>query len=483
MTTSKVTPTGHGAGHSVLVVDDDPRIVELLQIALGAHGYRVHTAANGDDALKLAYQEQPDLVLLDVKLPRKSGYDVCQAIRKEPELAHLPVIMISALSDTEARLQGLERGADDYLAKPFSPKELIAKTRRAIERAERYKTLERRARELTGELDRARDELRRSHQERRREQRVREATQQLTQQLSRLSRGEEVNSSFLFALMTHLGAQVAVLLEPKEQEGGRLASTLSRGLEADLESGLRFDAEGELARILLALSRPVRREELERFPEVREEMAACYPAGIAVLVPVVSRGQLVALALLGDKSEPSPYAALDIEMAGSLAQSAGLALEQGHLVRRAHRTYERALALFLTTLGERHPEASVIADAMQRVTESLAREIGFPEDSARRLGLEAAAVVFQQETGERWEGVTGITPLTESGLESEVAHVARDFVELMPRLEVGAGPRQVVAHLRGDRQVLQALEDLLHRGELALSDLASGEVDRRSPAA
>lgn len=470
MTTTEVTPQGHGTGHSILVVDDDPRIVELLHIALGAHGYQVLTAANGEDALQIAFQEQPDLVLLDVKLPRKSGYEVCQAMRREPDLAHVPIIMISALADTEARLQGLQRGADDYLAKPFSPKELIAKTRRAIERAERYKAAEQRTREMGGELERAREELRRAQHDRRREQKVRDATQQLGQQLSRLTRSEEVSANFLFSLMTHLGTQVAALLEPDE-DSGRLVPSLTRGLERPQEIGLGVAPDGELARILVALARPMRREELERFPEVRGEIATLYPAGIAMLVPVAAQGRLVALALLGDRAEITPYATMEFELAGSLAQSAGSALEQGFLVRRAQRAYGNALTLYLGAASERHPRAALVAAALRRVVEGLAREIGFPEDGTRRLALEAAAVVFQQESGERWEGISGITPLTESGLESEVAQVARDYLDLAQNLEIGLGPRQVVAQLRGDRQVLQALEDLLVRGELLPSDL------------
>src|SRR5438874_2110923 len=100
-----------GSGYTVLVVDDDPRVVELLQIALGAHGFRVLAASNGDDALKSAAEEAPDLVILDVRLPRRSGLDVCECLRRDPETAHLPVIMVSALAETDARLAGLARGA------------------------------------------------------------------------------------------------------------------------------------------------------------------------------------------------------------------------------------------------------------------------------------------------------------------------------------------------------------------------------------
>ena len=123
------------------------------------------------------------------------------------------------------------------------------------------------------------------------------------------------------------------------------------------------------------------------------------------------------------------------------------------------------------------------ADAVQAVTEALAREIGFSASSSRRLGLENAALTMQEVTGERWEGVSGITPITESGLEGEVAAVARDFVELAPRVEVGLGPRQVVAHLRGDRQVLQGLEDMLTRGDLVPSDLTVRRQETEEPAA
>src|SRR5262245_7520090 len=210
--TSLARPTG--TGYTVLVVDDDPRIVELLRIALGAHGCRVVAASNGEEAMKQAFDEQPDIVILDVRLPRRSGYEVCEQIRREPELSHVPVIMVSALTETEARLQGLSRGADDYLPKPFSPKELIAKVRRHLVRAEEVKTLSRRARELAGELERARDEARRAQDELKRERSVQEANDRLSQDLSRLDRPQEVASSLLFSLMTQLGVEAAAVLLP-----------------------------------------------------------------------------------------------------------------------------------------------------------------------------------------------------------------------------------------------------------------------------
>ncbi|MCA9727016.1 MAG: response regulator, partial [Candidatus Eisenbacteria bacterium] len=110
---------------TLLVVDDDVRVVELLQITLGGRGYDVQTAYDGETALKLLKAQTPDLVVLDVRLPKKGGLDVLQALRKDATLADVPVILISANAATEARLQGLRLGADDYVTKPFSPRALI----------------------------------------------------------------------------------------------------------------------------------------------------------------------------------------------------------------------------------------------------------------------------------------------------------------------------------------------------------------------
>ena len=119
----------------VLIADDDARVVELLTIALTSHHLRVITAVDGDEAIRRALAERPDLVLLEVRLPRKSGLEVCDYLRHDPEDPQVPVVLMSTSTDTESRLEGLARGADDFLEKPFSPKELVARVKRLIPRA------------------------------------------------------------------------------------------------------------------------------------------------------------------------------------------------------------------------------------------------------------------------------------------------------------------------------------------------------------
>ncbi len=115
----------------ILVVDDEPRIAEIARDYLERAGFRVTTAANGVDALSVAQSRRPDLVVLDLGLPHMDGLDVTRALRKR---SSVPIIMLTARVDEKDKLAGLELGADDYVTKPFSPKELVARVRAVFRR-------------------------------------------------------------------------------------------------------------------------------------------------------------------------------------------------------------------------------------------------------------------------------------------------------------------------------------------------------------
>src|SRR5687767_7830252 len=104
--------------HKILVVDDVPKNAKLLADILTVKGYDLSTAASGPEALKRIAEDRPDLVLLDVMMPGMSGYEVCQAIRADPDTRMLPVVLVTALDPSE-RISGLEAGADDFLTKPI----------------------------------------------------------------------------------------------------------------------------------------------------------------------------------------------------------------------------------------------------------------------------------------------------------------------------------------------------------------------------
>jgi len=117
----------------ILVVDDEPRYLRLLQINLQTEGYEIITATNGEDALELISMQSPDLVLLDIMMPKLDGITTCERIR---QFSNIPIIMLTAKGEEHDRVQGLDIGADDYIVKPFSAIELLARVKAVLRRAQ-----------------------------------------------------------------------------------------------------------------------------------------------------------------------------------------------------------------------------------------------------------------------------------------------------------------------------------------------------------
>jgi DNA-binding response OmpR family regulator len=120
----------------ILVVDDEQDIVELVAFNLRAEGFEVFSAASGPEALNRARAILPDLIVLDLMLPDLDGVAVCEILHRLPSTAPIPVIMLTAWSSELARIIGLETGAEDYLTKPFSPRELVSRIRNALQAVE-----------------------------------------------------------------------------------------------------------------------------------------------------------------------------------------------------------------------------------------------------------------------------------------------------------------------------------------------------------
>ena len=116
----------------ILIADDEPHIVTALEFLLRASGYEVEVARNGDEALALVRSARPQLVLLDVMMPLRSGYEVCREIRARPEVARTKVVMLSAKGGQGDVAKGLEAGADLYITKPFSNRELLDRIRQLL---------------------------------------------------------------------------------------------------------------------------------------------------------------------------------------------------------------------------------------------------------------------------------------------------------------------------------------------------------------
>jgi len=121
----------------VLVADDEPDIVEILKYNLMREGYQVSTASNGDEAVARAKEVSPDLVVLDIMMPRKNGVEVCQILRAQPQFQDTLIMFLTALNDDATQIKGLATGADDYISKPISPNVFLSKVQALLRRVQK----------------------------------------------------------------------------------------------------------------------------------------------------------------------------------------------------------------------------------------------------------------------------------------------------------------------------------------------------------
>lgn len=122
------------SGAKLLLVEDDPALAELLEFRFQSEGYNVRSTSDGDDALMLANEDVPDLIILDWMIEGTTGIEVCRRLRRDKATAHVPIIMLTAREAEDDRVRGLDTGADDYLTKPFSPRELLARVAAVMRR-------------------------------------------------------------------------------------------------------------------------------------------------------------------------------------------------------------------------------------------------------------------------------------------------------------------------------------------------------------
>ncbi|MEK7199212.1 MAG: response regulator transcription factor, partial [Bacteroidota bacterium] len=128
-----------GTPKKILIADDEPDILEIVSYNLSKEGYEIYTAKDGNEAIERAKQLHPDLIILDIMMPKKTGVEVCQILRSQPIFQETLIIFLTALSDESSQIKGLESGADDYVNKPISPKVLVSRVNALFRRTNNQK--------------------------------------------------------------------------------------------------------------------------------------------------------------------------------------------------------------------------------------------------------------------------------------------------------------------------------------------------------
>ncbi len=363
----------------ILVVDDDKRVIELLRIALEAHGYRMLEAHDGEEALQVARRERPDLVVLDVRLPKRSGFDVCERLRNDPEDPGLPILLVSAASEVETRVQGLSRGADDYLVKPFSPRELVARVQRLLARTLQSREARRAGLAAERELEHARAEARRSLQTLEHERWLAGHARTLTALLTGCTDPESIGEALLAEVVRGTGVDAAAFLAPAG-DAGLLNSIATCGMVPARTTGLALPREGALARLLAGLDRLVTCEELVRFPELRDQLGGLFTSGFVSMVPLVG-DELEGILLLGERPDGIVLGAPARELASVLGRVAAHALNAAH---RIAEPIDLTVDLLAALTGDGSADAALTAEVWEVVAPVL-RSIDVRAHERRRV--------------------------------------------------------------------------------------------------
>jgi len=365
----------------VLIADDDPRVVELLYITLSHNGYEVVSALDGREALEVAAKHKPDLAILDVKMPKADGFEVCEALKKCSVECRPPVILISGQCDATSRLEGLLKGADDFLMKPFSPRELLTKIDKIFKGSEDSKTLSNVSAKLENEIKRGEQELERVNNELKRLLYSKDTLIGLSQQLKSCLRLETLLDTFLLTVVGQLRVESACFLLAEGWDSRVLVHSLSKGVKLSLVENLQIPFDSPLGSILSSCEKPLGIEELESYPRVGDQVKTIAAAGFILCHSIHVKGRFIGVLLLGERVHGNGFTQLDMEMLASLSSSAGIAIENARLYNELQETYLATIKAFVNTIEAKDPYTRGHTERVAEYATAIAEGMGLgPEE-------------------------------------------------------------------------------------------------------
>ena len=376
------TPVSECANRKkILVADDDPRVVELLYITLSQYGYEVLSALDGREALEVANKHKPDLAIIDVKMRKVGGFEVCETLKKNNGECRAPAILISGQCDATSRLEGLLKGADDFLIKPFSPRELITKIERIFKGFDNSKTLSDVSVKLECEIKRGEQELERVNNELKRLLYSKDTLIGLSQQLNSCLRLETLLDTFLLTVVGQLRVESACFLLAEGWDSRVLVHSLSKGVRLELVENLQIPFDSPLGSILASHEKPLGIEELENYPGAGDQVRAIAAAGFILCHSIHVKGRFIGVLLLGERVHGNGFTQLDMEMLASLSSSAGIAIENARLYNELQETYLATIKAFVNTIEAKDPYTRGHTERVAEYATAVAEGMGLaPEE-------------------------------------------------------------------------------------------------------
>ena len=335
---------------NILLVDDDPNLIEILTESLRGKGYEIEAASDGEEAIAKYDSFQPDLVVLDVVLPKKNGFEVCDEIRARDIHRDVPVIMISANSIQDSMIKGLHSGAQDYIKKPFSLKEILVKIEDYLTQVHRKRNLREQNSMLEGEVQKGQADYARINRELKKKILDMRSLFGLGQDLNRLRDPEELIRVFCLTVIGQLGVSSVALFYAFDELDDNLSYAGGTGVSNTVLQSVRLSREIALSKYLLGKQSVLRLAEQDLPDEAKREAAFLVQFGLDNAFPLVVKSRLIGIVFIGAKVNRQEYTIDELELFKSICTSAATGLENGRLYSELQATYLSTVKVLVSTI-------------------------------------------------------------------------------------------------------------------------------------
>jgi len=426
----------------ILLVDDDPKVLEIVSLALGRRGYRVHTAATGREALERASDMEHHLLILDLGLPDMSGIEVLDRIRDERGES-VPVFFLSAETDPDARLNALEAGADDFLHKPVSLRELHSRIDAALRRSSRARTLDDRNVALEAEIERERTQAEHLSRHFKRHLLSMRTLLTVSHDLNRAQQSDQLIKTASLTLLGELRVSSLAIFGVEHENATAFHLLGVRGFTPRRFRGLEIDRASKFAKMFAKDPQPrkIARSADQRWAKSLPDLRL---AVFEYAVPIAVKNDLKGFIFTGPKLSDVEYSDYDLDIMTFIANSVGIGMENARLMEQLQVTYVATLRSLISILEAKDGYTKGHTERVASYSMALAKRLDLPPDTLRRI-LFGSLLHDIGKMGLRDDIINKPGPLNDEEWEQMRAHpvVGAAIVE---KMEFLTGAIDVVRH-------------------------------------
>lgn len=375
---------------NILVVDDDPNVVEILTESLKDRGYITESASDGEEALEKYDMFQPDLVVLDLVLPKKDGFRVCDEIRARDVHRDTPIIMISAEGISDSMVQGFRSGAQDYIKKPFSLKEINAKIDVFLHQASESRSLRVQNLMLEDQVQQGQEDYMRINRELKKKILYMKTLFGLSQDLNRLRDPEDLVHVFCLTVIGQLGISSVALFYAYNELEKHLSFAGGKGISGNFLNTVRLSREVGLSQYLFVHQDILELGRTDLHEDVVREARFMVDMGFSHCYPLIVKSHLIGIAFVGEKINKQAYTKNDLELLRSITSSAATGLENARLYLELQDTYLSTIKVLVSTIEAKDSYTRGHTERVAEYARMLAEEIGMSKREREIVSFGAA---------------------------------------------------------------------------------------------